>query len=222
VRIVEPESLENLPFGADGSGYRWVDIDGEGLSGILAEQGGAIFYKRNVSAANTVTENGAIQTLPRFAPDELLASQPAQIYASAKAQFMDLAADGHQDMVELEGPVRGYYERTDLPGWESFRAFESFPDLDTRDPNLRFVDIDGDGLTDILVSEDEVMSWYPSLGQSGFGPRQYARKPIEEEQGPALVFNDPSQSIFLADMSGDGLTDIVRIRNGEVCYWPLS
>ena len=21
-------------------------------------------------------------------------------------------------------------------------------------------------------------------------------------------------------MSGDGLTDLVRIRNGEVCYWP--
>ena len=220
VRTVEPGSLENLPSGADGSDYRWVDIDGEGSSGILTEQGGAIFYKRNVSAANTVTENGAIQTLPRFAPDELLVSQPAQIFGSAKAQFMDLAADGHQDMVDLEVPVRGYYERSDSPGWESFRAFESFPDLDTRDPNLRFVDIDGDGLADILVSEDEVMSWYPSWGQSGFGPRQYARKPIEEEQGPALVFNDPSQSIFVADMSGDGLTDIVRIRNGEVCYWP--
>src|ERR1039458_6943933 len=25
---------------------------------------------------------------------------------------------------------------------------------------------------------------------------------------------------FLTDMTGDGLTDIVRIRNGEVCYWP--
>src|SRR6202008_213983 len=24
----------------------------------------------------------------------------------------------------------------------------------------------------------------------------------------------------LADMSGDGLGDIVRIRNGEICYWP--
>jgi RHS repeat-associated protein len=220
VRTVEPGSLENLPLGADGSDYRWVDIDGEGLSGILTEQSGAIFYKRNVSAANIVTENGASQTLPRFAPDELLVSRPAQIYASAKAQFMDLAADGHRDMVYLEGPVRGYYERTDPPGWESFQAFESFPDLDTRDPNLRIVDIDGDGLTDILVSEDEVMSWYPSWGQSGFGPRQYARKPVEEEQGPALVFNEPSQTIFLADMSGDGLTDIVRIRNGEVCYWP--
>ena len=57
-------------------------------------------------------------------------------------------------------------------------------------------------------------------GLGGFGLRQYARKPIDEERGPALVFSDPTQSIFLADMSGDGLTDIVRIRNGEVCYWP--
>src|SRR5262249_30752255 len=24
----------------------------------------------------------------------------------------------------------------------------------------------------------------------------------------------------LADMSGDGLSDVVRVRNGEVCYWP--
>ncbi|NYT10461.1 MAG: hypothetical protein GKC09_11120, partial [Methanosarcinales archaeon] len=27
-------------------------------------------------------------------------------------------------------------------------------------------------------------------------------------------------SIYLTDMSGDGLTDLARIRNGEVCYWP--
>ena len=46
------------------------------------------------------------------------------------------------------------------------------------------------------------------------------RKPRDEEEGPAVVFADGTQSIFLADMSGDGLTDIVRIRNGEVCYWP--
>jgi RHS repeat-associated protein len=220
VRTVEPESLENLPAGAADSSYRWLDLDGEGLVGILSEQAGAIFYKRNVSPINTGTEDGAILTLARFAPVELLASQPGPVQASAKAQFMDLAADGHQDMVSLEGPLRGYYERTDLSGWESFRAFKSFPNLDIRDPNLKFIDIDGDGLGDVLVSEDEVMSWYPSLGQGGFGPRQIARKPIDEEEGPALVFQDPLQSIFLADMSGGGLTDIVRIRNGEVCYWP--
>ena len=26
--------------------------------------------------------------------------------------------------------------------------------------------------------------------------------------------------MYLADMSGDGLVDIVRIRNGQICYWP--
>jgi hypothetical protein len=34
------------------------------------------------------------------------------------------------------------------------------------------------------------------------------------------VFADCTQSIYLSDFSGDGLTDLVRIRNGEVCYWP--
>ena len=31
---------------------------------------------------------------------------------------------------------------------------------------------------------------------------------------------DPEQTIYLADMSGDGLSDLVRVRTGEVCYWP--
>ncbi len=43
---------------------------------------------------------------------------------------------------------------------------------------------------------------------------------LDEESGPQLVFADGTETIFLADMSGDGLTDLVRIRNGEVCYWP--
>ena len=41
-----------------------------------------------------------------------------------------------------------------------------------------------------------------------------------KKTGPHIVFADAKQTIFLADMSGDGMTDIVRIRNGEVCYWP--
>src|SRR5262249_22082174 len=124
VRMIEPKSLENLPAGADGSNYRWSDVDGEGLSGILTEAAGAIFYKRNQSPINTVTEpDGTIKTLARFAPVELLASQPGPVSAGAKTQFMDLAADGHQDIVSLDGPLRGYYERTDLPGWENFRPF---------------------------------------------------------------------------------------------------
>ena len=45
---LDAESLENLPVGLDGSYYQWVDLDGEGLSGILTEQAGAWFYKPNL------------------------------------------------------------------------------------------------------------------------------------------------------------------------------
>ncbi|NJL73230.1 MAG: hypothetical protein HC888_17665, partial [Candidatus Competibacteraceae bacterium] len=34
-----------------------------------------------------------------------------------------------------------------------------------------------------------------------------------------LMHADAHTTIQLADMTGDGLVDLVRIRNGEVCYW---
>jgi hypothetical protein len=41
--------LENLPSGFDGVRYQWVDLDGDGLSGLLSEQAGGWYYKRNLS-----------------------------------------------------------------------------------------------------------------------------------------------------------------------------
>jgi hypothetical protein len=49
VEEVDPESLDNLPIGLDGSVYRWTDLHGEGIPGFLTEQASAWFYKRNLS-----------------------------------------------------------------------------------------------------------------------------------------------------------------------------
>lgn len=219
VREVDPDSLENLPQGLDGSNYQWVDLDGEGLSGILTEQANGWFYKRNLSPVNVVRDNGAEHLEARFAPVELVATRPALSLAGV-AQFLDLAGDGKPDLVTFSGPATGFYERTMDAGWGTFRTFKSFPNLDTRDPNLKFIDLDGDGHSDILISENEVFRWYPSLAEEGFGSSQQVRKTADDEQGPRLVFADGTQSIYLADLSGDGLTDLARIRNGDICYWP--
>ena len=72
----------------------------------------------------------------------------------------------------------------------------------------------------ILITENEVFTWYPSLAEQGFGAAEKTRQPFDEEAGPRLVFADGTQSIYMSDLAGDGLTDLVRIRNGEVCYWP--
>ena len=220
VHNIDSESLKNLPEGFDGLRYQWVDLDGEGISSILTEQGGNWFYKRNLSPLNRQdTENSEVVAV-RFAPVETVVTKPATGLANG-VQFMDLAGDGQLDVVSFGGSVPGFYERTpDGKNWGSFVAFKSLPMIDWANPNLRFIDINGDGYSDILLTEENCIVWHPSLAEEGFGRAKKVYQPWDEEKGPRVIFADADQSIYLADMSGDGLTDIVRIRNGEICYWP--
>jgi RHS repeat-associated protein len=198
----------NLPGGIDGGTYRWLDLDGEGISGVLTEQGDAWFYKPNLGGG-------------RFGATEAVKTRPSLAALSSGTQLlMDVGGDGNLDLVDLSPSTAGFQERTLDGGWEGFRAFRSLPVRDWSDPNLRFVDLTGDGVADILITEDDALMWHPSLLKEGFGPGLRVRIPTEEEKGPRVVFDDGTQSIYLADMSGDGLSDILRIRNGEICYWP--
>ena len=221
VRELDAESIANLPSGLDGSNYQWVDLDGDGVAGILTEQANAWFYIRNLSPKTIVIENNVAQTRANFAPLEIVAVQPSfKNISGGGLQFLDLAGDGRPDLVQFDGPAPGFYEHEEDDTWTPHRPFTSLPNIDWHDPNLKFIDLTGDGHADILISEDEVFTWYPSLAEAGFGMGERSRQPFDEERGQRLVFADGTQSIFLADFSGDGLTDLVRIRNGEVCYWP--
>ena len=217
IREIDARSLENVPHGVDANSYRWVDLDGEGLPGVLTQQGGGWFYKRNESAIEPAGEPSGSSA--RLGPVEQVARVPATS-TSVGWQFLDLAGDGQVDLVALDKPLSGFYERTDDYDWESFRPFEVTPNIALDDPNVKFIDLTGDGQADILVTEDDVLTWYPSLGESGFGQATRIGVATDEERGPRLVFADNAQIISLADLSGDGLTDLVRIRNGDVCYWP--
>lgn len=229
VHVVDATSLANIPRGVDGSRYQWLDLDSEGSPGILTEQADAWFYKRNVSnlprdsSGHIVFDDGASgsRVSACFEPVEVGPSHPSLAALSAgRQQFLDLAGEGRPSLVQYGKPVPGFYERDDDGGWQPFVPFSSSPNVDWGDPNLRFVDLDGDGFPDVLIAEHEVFTWYRSHAKDGFGSANRVPKPFDEESGPALIFADATQSIYLADFSGDGLTDIVRIRNGEVCYWP--
>ncbi|MFL5706717.1 MAG: SpvB/TcaC N-terminal domain-containing protein [Ktedonobacteraceae bacterium] len=221
IRTVDAAGLENLPYGLDGLHYQWVDLDSEGLSGILTEQGDGWFYKRNLSALPGEDGNGKVDFAARFAPVELVAAKPSLADLNGgRQQLMDLAGEGPLDLVQFSGPTSGFYKRTGDGHWQAFRTFKTLPNVAWNDPNLKFVDLTGDGHPDILISENEVFTWYLSLAEEGFGTAERVFNERDEERGPALIFADGTQSIYQADLSGDGLHDIVRIRNGEVCYWP--
>ncbi|HEX8720434.1 MAG TPA: SpvB/TcaC N-terminal domain-containing protein [Pyrinomonadaceae bacterium] len=208
VRELDADSLENLPAGLDGATYQWVDLDGEGVSGILVEQAGEWFYKPNLGG-------GRFGALRAVAPRPSLAD-----LGGGGQQLLDLAGDGQLDLVDFAGPSPGFYERTHDRTWEPFRPFARLPNVNWHDPNLRLVDLNGDGHADILITADEVITWHPSLGEEGFGAAHRVPMPPGEGRGPRLVLADAGQAVYFADMCGDGLSALVRVRNGEVCYWP--
>jgi hypothetical protein len=69
--------------------------------------------------------------------------------------------------------------------WQPFCPFTSRLNLDTRDPHLRFVDLNGDGHADALVSEDDAFVWHAFLAEDGFGPARGVDQELDEEKSPA-------------------------------------
>ena len=210
VHELDPASIENLPIGV-GNGYQWVDLYKEGLSGILTQQAGAWFYKPNRGDGT-------------FGPLQLVAQTPSIADLNrGRQQILDIEADARNYFVQFQPPLSGFYRQHDDGTWGSFTPFKQTPNIDWNDPNLRFIELTGNGRADILITENEAFTWYPSSGTEGFGPPFRVHASLDEERGPRLIFSggtDGFEAIYLADMSGDGLSDLVRIRNGEVCYWP--
>lgn len=200
---VRTATADNLPEGVGDHGYALIDLDGEGAAGILAERAGAWFYQ-------PAGGNG------QFGPLSPVARIPATA-SVGQHQFVDLDGDGRLDVVDLTGSVPGFIERTDAGGWGEFTSFRHRPDLNPDDPFTRLVDLNGDGHADLMRTEGDAIVWHASLAQAGFGPAQRIGGGAHDDR-PVLA--DQTQSVFLADMSGDGLADLVRIGNGDIRYWP--
>ncbi|MGB2220722.1 SpvB/TcaC N-terminal domain-containing protein [Neptunomonas sp.] len=225
VQTLSPDNLENLPQGVDGGIYRWVDLNGEGLSGVLTEQAGAWFYKANestVTRSRVTNENGTVENTfsAQLGQTQTVARMPAGGLGGGTKQLMDIDGNGQLDLVQLSTSTGGFFERNPNSTWENFIPFQQLPNINWQDANLKFIDLTGDGHADAVITEADVITWYPSLAKEGFDASSSHHTATHEDDGPRVLFADAKETIFQSDFSGDGLTDIVRIRNGEVCYWP--
>lgn len=212
IQKVATADFSGAPQGLTGP-FQWIDFEGEGLSGILTEQAGGWFYKNNLGNA-------------RFDSPKPIAEKPSFTGLGNELQWQDLDADGQRQIVE-SGQAKGFWQ-LDGPdahteyknNWAPFCPFEKVLNIDWNSPFTKMLDLDGDGRADILMTEDRAWTWWANEGKKGFDLGGNTQVHIDEEKGPVLLLRDTVQSIFLADINGDGLTDLVRIQNGEVCYWP--
>lgn len=207
IHDVTAASAGHVPSPADGPAYQWTDLYSEGIPGVMIEASGGWFYKFNLG-------DGELSTPQPVAPKPSFSG-----LANGTLSIRDLAGNGKKYAVAFSGGQQGFFELSDEDEWEPFRPFFQLPIIDFADPNLKWIDLQGDGIPDLLLTEEDAFLWFPASGEKGFETGVYALKAKDEERGPTIVFADTVQSIYLADMTGDGLTDIVRIRNGEVCYW---
>lgn len=197
-------SQENVPAGFAQRRVLFIDLLGEGLPGILTETDRAWLYKQNRGDGN-------------FSAQALVLDRPAvpgHIFGLG-----DMDGDGNTDASQLTGRFAGLFERdTEHDEWKGFRPFPTFPHVEALRDRICWVDLNGDGLSDILISREDHFVWYPSQGE-GFAAAQEVPRPDGPDAVPILK-SDPSLDFFFADMDGDGMVDFVRVSNGCVEYWP--
>ncbi|MTB53445.1 SpvB/TcaC N-terminal domain-containing protein [Lewinella sp. W8] len=186
---------------------QFVDYDGNGVSDILLKKNGGWYWAEN-KGNGQFAKLATVPDLPSLANPQRTAGQ-----------LVDIDGDGQLEYEVHSPQVKGYFARTEEGRWNKLRHFDHQPNINFQAPDLRRIDLTGDGIPDLLITEQDHLVYYPSEGKVGYGAAQRIAKALDETKGPQIVFSNPEQSIYLADMTGDGLTDIVRIRKDNICYW---
>ncbi|KAM0814367.1 putative Rhs repeat-associated core domain-containing protein [Seiridium cardinale] len=188
----------------------WVDLDGYGAPGLVVEDcSKTLYYQRNQSTSDF----GA-----KFGPVQVLAEQPTLL--TSERYFEDINRNGQLDLVcsNRNSTALGYYEQTGK-GWAGFQNFNQILSFSENAGQPQRIDINGDGLQDIIFLDGTRTSvvWHQNLAEAGFGKANFA--PVEDTNFD-LNRADAGVAIFTADMSGDGLADVVRVSGAQISYWP--
>jgi RHS repeat-associated protein len=193
-----------LPPHVDGARIHFVDLRSEGLPGVLETTPGGWWYRPPGG-------NGS------YDPPEPVAELPPTGSAGT-AGMRDVDGTGRVGMAAEAGGLAGSSVRQPDGSWDRYQPQVTRAVLP--DPGPQRLDLTGDGLPDLLTRGADALRWTQSLGRDGYGLTRLIPSAATEAAGPSPPAADVAHEWFSADMSGDGLADLVRVRGGRVDYWP--
>jgi RHS repeat-associated protein len=182
-----------------------ADLFGNGLPDVF-EMNGVVRYWRN--RGDTTFD------IPREMPDA-----PAGVsLADPGVQLLDANGDGRVDLMVTTPQLSGFFSTRPEGLWDrrSFQRYQFAPSVNLEDPEVQLIDMDGDGVTDAIRSGTRFEVFFNDPREGWNQTKVIDRRDAEEF--PNVNFSDPR--VRWADLSGDGLQNIVLIHNGNVEYWP--
>jgi RHS repeat-associated protein len=195
-----PPSLEER-------GTTLVDMDGDGLADVLQTDVGGHRYWPNRGDGSF----GGRRSL-RLAPAGMEVGKPG-------VSFADLNGDGAADLFRVTDRLGVAVANTGAGGWaERPMVYRQEVPLRLSSTASRLVDLDGDGVVDVLESGKEGFTIVYNLRAQGWSRPQAVLRKADASQFPDVDLN--AKEVYLADMNGDGLTDVVFAASGRVDYWP--
>lgn len=179
-----------------------VDWNGDGLPDLLEISSGGkgrIWPNRGDCVWDRPHE---VADLPLFATP------------SAAVGLVDMDGDGAADLIRLDQPIGGYIPRVN-GGFGRPITWRQAPAIVPNQGTSRLVDLDGDGVVDLLSSSNDFLALYYRSDPDGWSARPQT---VPRGQAPNLNLADPH--VYLADMTGGGGSDLVRVDGSGARYWP--
>lgn len=202
---VYPAQSPSVQLATDG--VQVADADGDGYADLLAKIGTASssFYFFPNKGGSAWELNSRVD----------FANSPDFSYEDADVQLVDLDNDKRVDV--LRTTPSAYYVYFNSPsGWSSGPnrildplAYGSA--LTFSDPRVKLADMNGDRLQDMVFVMDEQVAYFPSKGMGDFDSA------VTMIGSPS--FSGRSGTLQLADVNGDGLTDLLCVDRFAVSVW---
>lgn len=200
--VASAETAALLPAGIDGQKLRVADLRGDALPSILVAtsvpRAGASWYELRPIGDGSF---GSARPIPE---------SPAPRALSAHRRLTDLDGDGRLDLVTFGGTSPGV-ARQGADGWHAQHPFGARPVGVLDSPSVRHMDLDGDGLADLLISHDGFVRWYRSLGVNGWAPEGDVTSPAIRSGAYAFERRRPRRT----SRGGHGRRRVGRPRHGD-------
>jgi RHS repeat-associated protein len=182
----------------------FADLDSDGLPDFL-QMNGTVRVWRNSGGG-------------RFESAREMEAAPAGISLAAPGvELADANGDGRVDLIVSGGTTAGYFSlRGGAFDKRSFRPYRTAPTFALDDPDIRLVDLNGDGVVDALRAGSRLECFFSDPVDGWRDTRFIDRGTLQ--RFPDVSFRDPR--VRVADMNGDGLEDVVLTHDGSFAYWP--